>query len=138
MKNYLDRPQKNFFTENPEKTAKELAAIITPLIICNLKTQIDKQQNETISKLSGQGMTDSQLVSRRSPSIKRPKLYEGVDKLILKNQKIKFETPWLREEQEIAAQLTCVILEELVKSGEIFYFDPAYCPSGHELCWIRY
>jgi hypothetical protein len=51
MKNYLDRPQKNFFTENPEKTAKELAAIITPLIICNLKTQIDKQQNDLVSNV---------------------------------------------------------------------------------------
>jgi hypothetical protein len=137
-KGYQEKPQKNFFTENPEQMAKELAAIITPLIIGNTRTQIDKQQNETISKLSGRGMTDSQLVSLRSPLIERPKLYEGVDKLILKNQKIKFETPWLREEQEIADQLTYVIMEELVKSGEIFYFDPAYYTGGHNFCWIRY
>lgn len=137
-KKYREEPKKNFFTENPQKIAEELAASITPLIIRNIETQIEKQQNKKLNKLLGLAMTESELVSLRSPIIKRPKLHEGVDKLILKNEKIKFEKNLFNEEREIAEQLAYVIMEELVKSGEIFYFDPAYYSGGHQICWIRY
>jgi hypothetical protein len=141
-KRYQHKPQKNFFTENPEEIAKELAASITPLIISNIKAQIEKSQNEQLSKIQTKDMTESQLVSLRSPIITRPKLHKGVANLISKNKKIKFEKndflTKLRDAGDIAEQLTYVIMEELVKGGEIFYFDPAYYTGGHNVCWIRY
>lgn len=137
-KGYADKPQKNFLTENPEEMAKELAANISPLIIGNIKAQIEKKQNKQLGKLSGEFMTESELVSLRSPVLKRPKLRKGVDRLISKNQKIKFEKNGSYEKRDIADQLVYVVIEELVKGGEIFFFDPAYYTGGHDLCWVRY
>lgn len=131
---YFDKPQKNFFTENPEKMAKELAASILPLFINNIKAIIEKSQN----KQSGTEMTDSQLVSLRSPIINRSELYKGVKSLILENEKIKFEISGNNEIEQIAIQLTSVFMYALEDGGELFYFDPGYYKNWYDLCWIRF
>jgi hypothetical protein len=135
-KGYLEKPQKDFFTHNPEEAAKELATGVAPLIMSNIKAQIDKQQNKQLSKLLEQNITKSQLVHLRSPVIKRSELYRGVDRLITQHKRVQVTYPY--EERDVAEQLLYIVLEELVKSGEIFYFDPAYYTGGHDLCWIRY
>lgn len=83
--------------------AKELAESITPLIIDNIKTQIEKNQKEKLSKLLDQNMIESQLVSFRSPIIKREQLYKGIETLILENDQC-------YEVREIAKQLTYVLM----------------------------
>ena len=134
----LDKPQKDFLTENPEEMAKELAPSITLMIIDNIKAQIDKHQNKQLSEMSGKDITESDVVSLRSPVIKRPTLHEGIDTLLLNNEKIKFKRTLGFEAQDIAEQLAYVIMENLVNGGEIFHFDPAYYTGGHNFCWIRY
>lgn len=138
MKRLEVKPKKNFFTKNPKEIAKNFAATIIPMIINNLKDQIEEHKNEQLSTTQFKDITKAELVSLRSPIIERRELYKGVVKLILENQMIKFEKNGSFETRDIAEQLSYVIMEELVKGGEIFYFDPTYYTEGHELCWIRY
>lgn len=131
-----EEPPKNFFAENPEPLSKDLALIFTPMIIANIKAQIEKNQKEKLSKLSTQYMTDSELVSIRSPMLEQFDLYDGVDKLIRKNLKIKLTR---NEGERLAGQLVHVVMEELVKGGELFFFDLAtYDAGGYDICWLRY
>ena len=79
-----------------------------------------------------------QLVSLRSPVIKRQKLYKGVAGLILENKKIELKEGFNSEEEGIAMHVTYLLIQELVRGGEIFYFDPGYYIGGSQVCWIRY
>jgi hypothetical protein len=129
-KGYLEEPVKDFFTNTPEEVAKELAAPITTLVMNNIQLQLKSPLQKDLS--------DSSLVSLRSPIIKRAKLHEGISSLIEKNRNIQFKKENRFDKPIIAEQLAHVILQELVKGGEIFHFDPGYYSSGHEICWIRY
>lgn len=133
----FDQCPKDFLDGNPEETAKELAASITPLIISNIQAQIAIKRTERLSKLSERNITEAELVSLGSPIVHRPKLYKGADELILKSTKNQLK--WKKfQAQEIAEQLVYTVMQELVKGGEIFFFDPAYYTEGHNNCWIRY
>ena len=134
-KGYPDKPQKNFFIKNPEETAKELAASIAPLIISNIKAELEKDQNQPQAKIQTMDMTESQLLLLRSPLIKYEYLYQGVIKLLSEDQKIKFERNGEFEKPDIAKQLLYVMMKEFVEGGEIFYFD---LESSEGNCWIRY
>lgn len=68
--------------------------------------------------------------------MKRLELHKGIDTLIEKCPKIKFEKH--DEKRYIAEQLAYVIIQELVKGGELFFFDPAYYTGGYNFCWLRY
>lgn len=39
---------------------------------------------------------------------------------------------------DVSEQLTHAVLEELVRGGELYSYDPAYYTGGHNLCWIRF
>lgn len=136
-KGYFETPQKNFFTDNPEELAQELAVEIIPLLIKNTKEEIKQKQIEALGKIDGEKITRSHLVSLRSPYIKRRKLYKGIESLIARHPKVSLETK-MGEHRDIVTQLTEVYMRELVSGGEIFYFDPAYYTAGHDTCWIRY
>lgn len=123
---------KNFLKENPEEAAKELASTIAPLLISNLKAKIAKQE----SKTPREDRTESAKVSLRSPTLKRRKLYAGVTKILANHQK--FENRVYHDRKDIAERLTATAFKELVRGGEIFYYDPAYYSGGHDLCWVRY
>jgi hypothetical protein len=133
----MDKPQNNFFIGNPEEIARELAENITPLILSNMKAILEENQNKELSKISVGDIPESDLVRLRSPIIKRPELYKDVVDLINSNEKIKFKNTFIGEQRDIAEQLTYIIMEELVKSGEIFHFDPTYL-LPNEVCLIRY
>jgi hypothetical protein len=79
-----------------------------------------------------------QLVSFRSPVMKRQKLYKGVVDLILENKKVELKENFNAEEEGIAMKLTYLLMQEFVRGGEIFYFDPGYYIGGCQVCWIRY
>lgn len=125
--------EKNFFTQDSHQTAKALAANLTPIIIDSIKTQVEKKLN----KAQGKELSESKLLKIRSPLLKRPKLHEEVEKLLTENSAITFKRQLCGHEL-IAEQITHVVLEELVKGGEIFSYDPAYYTGGHNLCWIRF
>ncbi len=136
-KTYGSAPPKNFFTEEPENLAKEFATIISPMIVENIKSQIKEKQKKKLSSIKGQTMTKSEIVNLRSPYIFRTFLHKGVDKLIYESPKIKFRYNVVDEDygEIIAKHLTHVIIDELIKGGELFFFDPAYYLSS---CWLRY
>lgn len=115
----------SFFCSNktPGEIAKELAGRIAPLIIGNVKEIIDMAQNIRLHGRSDQSYTEADLVRTRSPVIGRQALYKGMDPVILKNP-------------SNALRLVCVVMEELVKGGELFYFDPV--KNARDYCWIRY
>lgn len=136
MKGYVGTPQKDFFTENPEPIAQELAVSISSLIISNLTALIEKKQNKKLSALAHKDMTETELLSLRSPLIRHSKIQKGVGGLISRHPKVDFKTP--SEPNVMAEQLSYVILKELVNGGELFYFDPAYNAGGFDRCWIRY
>ncbi len=129
---------KNFFIENPEATAKELAATILPLMIGRIKTRIERHQNEQLTKFLDKKMTEAQLISSRSFEIERIKLCRDVLKEThVAYEKLKVNEISIEEKRDLSDQLLYVVLENLVKGGEIFYFDPGYSSSNRE-CWIRF
>ena len=129
---------RNFFVGNAEEIARELAVCISPLLIKNIQNEIHKQRKIRLEKLASKlYLTDSERVSLRSPVLQRKKLYNGVLPLIKDQQKAK-KINILDGTIEIAEQLLKVVLQEFVKGGEIFSFDPAYYSAGHDSCWIRY
>lgn len=131
-KGLIGKLQKPLFKENPEKMANELAPKIVPLIINNIKSQI--QQSQEGMKVSKEQMTEGELVSLRSPMIKRNNLHEGLDTFIIENTMVEgFSGP-----KDTAEQLVFVVMQALAKGGEIFYYDPVYYAHPKSLCWIRY
>lgn len=110
-KRYLHTPSKDFFTESPEVAAKELSILMSPLVINNIKAQIEKNQNDWTNRLSGPNMTESELVSLRSPIIDRSELHKGVVGFL--NQKTEISEDNLHEREDIAEQLATLSLKNL-------------------------
>jgi len=133
-KGLLGKIQKPLFKENPELQAKNLAPKALPVIINNIKSQIKKAQEEQKSILKEQQISESELVNLRSPVVNRNALHKGVDDLILENTIVEE----IMGCKDVAEQLTFVVVQALVKGGEIFFFDPAYYSGGKNHCWIRY
>lgn len=133
---YLGTPAIDFFARNPREMASELAPEILTMILENLKTQLEQNQHEELSKLSAKDSVDAALVKLRSPVLHRDALFKGVDSFILSRPNIEGLTR--RQANDIAEQLTCVIMKDLAQHGDIFSFDPAHYTSGHNWCWIRY
>jgi hypothetical protein len=137
-KRYIDEPQKHFLVKKPESVAKRFAKFITPLIIITIRDQLQNKQNDELQKIEINNITESQIVSLRSPIIERQNFYAVAVKWILNNKKIKFAKNGVSDREDIAEQLTYVIMQELVSGGEIFYFDPAHYTYARGLCWVRY
>jgi|GEM_PF-1916787 hypothetical protein len=135
---YLDcyKPQANFFLENPENVAREIAESSVLLILDNLKFQLEKKRKKALAKLENDNIAEADLVGLRSPIINRKELHSGIHKLIRHNPKIKFEIPEWYDLDMIAEQLAYVVMENLAKNGDIFFFDPAYYIG--DKCWVRY
>lgn len=109
------------------------------MIIQNIKDQIQEEQKERLNDLKKVVLNQPEMIHLRSPLVTRRKLYAGVDNLIIKSPKIKFkENVGRYEKRDIAEQLVNVLLEELVKGGEILYINLCYHKPGDEDCWIRY
>lgn len=128
---------KNFIIGIPEETSNEIARGISDLILGNLKNLIASYQKEKFNQMSEKEISESLAVGLRSPLLKRTKIFAGIDTFISKNPRIKFEAEG-PEDVEIGEQLIYVVLRELEKGGEIFFFDPAYYTNRDEACWIRY
>ncbi len=134
-----DTIAKNFFIENPEATAKELAATILPLMIGRIKTNIEEHQNEQLNKFLNEKMTEAQLIRSRSFEIERIKFYKDVfEETRVAYEKLKLKKISIEEERDLSDQLLCVVLENLVKGGELFYFDPGHYSGFSRKCWIRF
>jgi hypothetical protein len=137
---YTDKSAKDFFVGDPENIAKELAKEITPLIIEGIKTALKEHKEIELKEIKVEEITESGLVSLRSTIFKREKIFIKVIDLILSSsEKInhkKFKYLDL-EVGDIGNQLTHIMMTELVKGGEIYYFDPVYS-AGNGLCSIRY
>lgn len=131
---YVENPAPGLLKENPKDLAKELAPSISELIIKNIQTQIEIKRKEDLSK-TGKSLTESDIISLRSPVLDRCELGQNVKKLMESKVKSKMG-PF--ELSDMVEQLISVITQELVKGGELFYFDPAYYTQGHNHCWIRY
>ena len=132
-------PDKNFLTGSLENVAKELAAAICPMIIGNTKAVIAKKQQEKLEKIGERELSQSEVVSLRSPILKRSILKKGVEDFIRDHENVKFNTGLFSDDAPlIVSQLLEVVINELVSGGELFLFDPAYYTGGNESCWIRY
>jgi len=133
--------EKGFLQQSTEVTAEKLAREIVPLVIDHLTTLINTHQSEKLSYLSGNPMSDSQLVDLRSLNIGRRKFFiKGLDKLISDNSKIQLsESQNIRESESgnIAKQITHFILEKLVEAGEIHLFAPPKF-ARTVVYWIRF
>ena len=130
-------PDKNFLKGNPNEIAREFANTITPMIVDNIKTQIENKRKKELEKIKGESMSGEELVSLRSPVIKRLELHKNAEQFLEESDQTKFRS-FPSDVNLIAEQLAYVIIQELVKGGELFYFDPAYYTGGHDLCWLRY
>ncbi len=132
---YIGTPGKFFFTDE-EKMAEELEELASeayPLIIEQI---LEKTQKEKLKELS-KPMSESQLVSLRSPSIGAFDFRKSVQELIANHEKINFKNNdcLFYEACDVADQLIYAIMQELVKGGELFSFALGYYPGK---LWIRY
>ena len=114
---YYDIPK--ITCNNPQ----EIAERVIPLIINNIQDQIEKNQGSHSNLLSTQDISESQLINSRSPSIELRALYEGVREIL--SETLQFEHDEFQELERtfIPEQLVFIIMEELIKSGEIYHFD---------------
>ncbi len=133
--------EKGFLQQSTELTAKELATKIVPLVIEHITTLINTHQKDKLRHLSGNAMSDSQLVDLRSLDVGKIKFFiEGLDKLISDNSKIQLsESQNIRkpELENIVKQITRLILDKLVEAEEIHRFVPAHS-ARMAVSWIRY
>jgi len=129
---YRAAPPKEFLTENPQAVAKELASQIAPQLASTVSTVIQKRRHK-------EPTSPAELVDFRSPILKRSQFRNVVQKVILDHSKVLFcNTCLFGHERDIAEQIVYVFMNELVKGGELFYFDPAYYSNMADFCWIRY
>lgn len=88
--------------------------------------------------MGGQVTSESEMISFRSPILKREKICKGILKLILAHPKADKDRYMDMRGVTFDEPLLSVFMNELVKSKDLFFFDPAYYSGGHHLCWVRY
>ena len=101
---YQVKPQRNFLTKELAKTAKDLSIIFLPLMLNNIKKQIERQQNKTLARIVDCNLTDAELIKIRSPIISRNELVNEIYKKmceLMHQDKIKFNYPDYIPEQHI-------------------------------------
>jgi len=129
---------RNFLKGNREEVAEELAVAIAPMLIHNIKEEIREARKDQINENSLKNyITDAEMVGLRSPVLERHNLCKGVRTVIL-DMKAAGKMKLVLGATEIMEKLLEVVLQELVRGGEIFSFDPAFYSAGNDYCWIRY
>lgn len=123
-KGYTDIPAKNFL-DDPENKAKELAAAITPVIIGNLQRQLERR-----AKPPKEPITDAKIVELRSPKFQGFSLQDGIGETIA-SQNVEVSGM-----QMIPEQLVYIVMQELTKGKEIFYYETS--SSQADPCCVRY
>lgn len=129
-KNMKQEPARDFLKVDSE-AAKELSEILTPRILSNIKKELNSYLLEDKSERE---LSIYEMVSLRSPYIKRETLHEEVGQEVAKLINAQKFPYW--QYNYIAEQLTHVIIQDLLKNGELFSYTPEY--GNHESCWIRF
>jgi len=128
---------KNFLIEN---VAQELAKKMVPLMISNIKAQIDKEQKEKLTQWL-EPKENWQLVDFRSPIIRSEDLDRVIFYELIPYLTVEFKKKKLYIQGDIgrviAANLTETFMSNLIKGGEIAYYNPDYI-SGYAFSGIRY
>ena len=123
-----DEPKKNFLIGNPEEAAKEFAPLIYNQFIQNLKNKLTEQLNRKAI------LFEFDMVDARSPYMESPELYKSIEEFL--ENRITKENSWFDLTIDICEQLVHVIIDELVKGGEIWY---CYAPKrSRPPYWIRW
>ncbi len=118
-----------FLGENTQKEAKDLAIIIAPQLIENIKKAIKEKQEYILNTQKTPIKSESEIVALRSLVLNQRDIYEETEKLLE-------ELPLgiRRKMYNSAEQLLFVIIEELIKGHELFSFDPGVGADT----WLRY
>ncbi len=132
---YNVRPQPHFLTGGSEIAVSELAIKIAILMISSIKKGIYKNRRQQLEKVSRQYMAASEMIDFRSPELSREVFFEPVQRLLYESQKTVFSYTAL---SSVAERIFYVVMQELVRGGELFSFDPRYEAQTHSLCKIRY
>lgn len=134
----ISGPPKDVFKETPEDVAKELAPKICHLLLDNLHKGLKKNQTQWLERMGGQITCESEIINFRSPVLKREEICKGVLKLIVSHPKVGQDKYWDLSGGTFDYPVLFAFMNELVKSKDLFSFDPAYYSGGHNLCWVRY
>ena len=70
--------------------------------------------------------------------IKRKKIFKDLIDFIEKSATINREFFDEDDSEWMAEQLAYVVLKELERGGEIYYYDSGEYTIGYNVCWIRY
>ncbi len=124
-----------FLKGDKEAAAEALAAPLTKEILSRIRKTIQKTQNEAFNHLGKNMSSMTDLLNTRSLCFQR---YE-IDSGILFNDRFKESISGNSDfSREIEEQLAHRVIEELVKGGEFFDYDPGYNTSSYMLCWLRF
>lgn len=132
-KGWREMPPKNFFLQNPQKIVETLAPQISALIIKNMQDASSIQQDKQAQRLlsSDQPLTEGELVSLRSLTIKSSQLFAGVDTLLSQESVATGKLILSIQSQKLAEQLCYCIMQDLVKKEKLF----AFYTNGDERSW---
>lgn len=135
---FIVPPPRNFLFGNAEFSAGKLSEKISPIIVSNIRKAAN---NYLIKEGCGkdlESLGEDQMVSLRSILVKRSEFYHGV-KEVLNESSLLIDVDKIAEfENDIAEQLANVVINELVRGGEILDYDPAYYTGLTNICWLRY
>lgn len=121
-------PKKGLFTD--PALAKELSPKITEAIINKLESTIRKSEKKV--------ETEWELIDNRTLELKRSKLFNPAAEVLRDDPKVDLGGYRESESEYIADQIVIIVLQELVKKGDLFFFDPGFYTYHHKYCWIRY
>jgi len=130
---------KNLFTKNLDEAAREVAGRVVSFTVSYIQSQIEKQQKKQLSQLLDQEeWTEAQLIDRRSSISSRRKLDQAILQLISQRRAEFVKNRWWGDKMSVAREMTDTLMDDLVKGGEIFCYDPIHYSRASGLCWVRY
>ena len=113
---------KDFFVDDPQKTAKELSESITPVIIDNIKHCMGRSLDK-IKKEKADLSELEQVIYRAFFTDLTLSQHEEVKAIINKDKRVKFADKGIScDDYIVAQQIFDVIVQELVKGNELFSF----------------
>ena len=133
----VDTP-KDFLVGNIKSSAKALSEKISPIIIANIRQAAKDYINKEGSNKDLTNLEYDQMISLRSLHIKRNLLHKGVMEAIHESPSLIDGLKIDEMDTEVAEQLAHVVINELIRGGEILDYDPADYMGYNSICWLRY
>ncbi|MBM3201036.1 MAG: hypothetical protein FJZ56_01340 [Chlamydiae bacterium] len=135
MLRFYGQPAKDFLSDLQKDQIERIASNIVSKFIENIHLSTWKYRENESKKHFPNISKDAERVNSRSCIIERRELYEGIESGLFQIRKGEI---FMLDYEPILEALLSFMMDELVKGGEIYHFDPAYYSEDLGISWIRY